>query len=120
MANNLAVTPGSGATVATDDRSSVHFPRVIDTGAELLASGRVSVTTTSGEAVAARSLRRGLYLYAPTTNTATIDIGPSGVASGSGFPLVPGMAVTLAFAGSLHADAASGTQVLCYIEEYDT
>lgn len=119
MADNVAITAGSGTTVATEDRSGVHFQRVVDTGADTIASGRVSVTTTSGEAVAARAKRKRLILLALASNTATIDIGPSGVASGSGFPMDPGTSVTLQTTAALHADAASGTQSLAYIEEYD-
>lgn len=119
MADNVAITAGAGTSIATEDRSSVHFQRVIDTGADTLASGRVNVTTTSGEAVAARSKRKRLILLAMPSNTGVIDIGPSGVASGSGFPLDPGASVTLESTAALHADASTGTQVLAYVEEYD-
>jgi hypothetical protein len=88
-------------------------------GSDTLAAARVNVTTASGEAVAARATRERVTLHSLPTNTAAIDIGASGVASGAGFPLMPGESLTLNTSAAVHADAASGTQVLAYIEEYE-
>lgn len=95
-----------------------HLQRYLNTGGSTIASGRASVTVTSGEAVAARETRHHVVLYALPTNTADIDVGPSGVASGSGFPMAPGATMTLETTAAIHADAASGTQTLAYIEVY--
>ena len=123
MADNVAVTAGSGTNIATDERTiaatTVHVQRVDEIGASTIVSAVASVTTTSGEEVAARDTRKRITLLALPTNTANIDIGASGVASGSGFPLAPGAAVTLYTTAAIHADATSGTQSLAYIEEYD-
>lgn len=119
MADNVAVTAGAGTTLATQDRSGVHFQQVIDTGAESIAVGVASVTTTSASAISTRANRKRVVLLALPANTANIDVGPSGVASGSGFPLAPGASVTLYTTAAIHADAASGTQSLAYCEEYD-
>jgi hypothetical protein len=89
-----------GAAVATD-----------------ITSGRVNVTTTSGSILAANTDRTSVTFVSLITNTAAVDIGPSGVASGSGFLLNPGDAITIDSTAAIHADAASGTQVLSYIEE---
>lgn len=123
MADNIDVTPGSGKIVASDERTiaaaTVHVQRVGEIGSTSIASGTASVTTTSGQAVAARDTRKRIVLLSIVTNTANIDVGPSGVASGSGFPLRPGESVTLYTTAAIHADAASGTQTLAYVEEYD-
>jgi hypothetical protein len=53
------------------------------------------------------------------TNTATIDVGDTSVASGSDFPLDPGDSIYLPTEDAIWADAASGTQTLAYIEYFD-
>lgn len=124
MADNVPITAGSGTNIAADERTinsiTVQVQRVGEIGATAIASGRVNVTTTSGEAVAARETRKRLVLVASSSNTADIDVGPSGVASGSGFRLAAGDTLTLYTTAAVHADAASGTQVLIYAEEYDS
>lgn len=124
MADNVAITAGTGTNVGTDERTiaatAVHVQRVNEQGSTAIASGVASVTTTSGQAVAARETRKRVVLLALSSNTATIDIGASGVASGSGFPLEPGASVALCTTAAIHADAASGTQSLAYVEEYDS
>jgi hypothetical protein len=123
MADNVAITAGSGTTVATDERTiggtAAHVQRVDEQGSQTIAVGVASVTTTSGSAVAARDTRKRVVLLALPANTANIDVGASGVASGSGFPLAPGASVTLYTTAAIHADAASGTQSLAYVEEFD-
>jgi hypothetical protein len=119
MADNIAITAGAGTTVVTEDRTEGHYQRVLETGSDSIVVGSASVTTTSASAVAARARRKVLILIAKDTNTDTITVGPSGVASGTGPTLRPGASLTLYFAGALHADAASGTQTLEYIELYD-
>lgn len=124
MADNVAITAGAGTTVGTDERTingtAVHVQRVDEQGSTAIATGRVNVTTTSGSAVAARDTRKSVTVRAHPDNTDTIDVGPSGVASGSGFLLQPGDAHTFQSTAAIHADAASGTQVLIYAEEYDS
>lgn len=83
-----------------------------------VATDTVSVTTTSAQAIATRAGRISIDLLALPTNTANIDVGASGVASGSGFPLAPGASISLSTTAAIHADAASGTQSLAYVEVY--
>jgi hypothetical protein len=119
MADDVAVTAGSGTAIATQDRSARHFQQVIPAGADTIASGEVSVTTTAAEAIAARSNRVGVQLLALPSNTATIDVGDTSVASGSDFPLEPGASLWMPTEDAIWADAASGTQTLAYIEYFD-
>jgi len=79
----------------------------------------VNVTTTAAEAIAARTNRVGVQLLALSSNTATIDVGDTAVASGADFPLEPGASLYLPTEDAIWADSASGTQVLAYIEYYD-
>jgi len=119
VADDVAVTAGSGTSIATQDRSARHFQQVIPAGGDTIASGRVSVTTTAAEAIAARSNREYVILLALPANTDVIDVGDTSTASGSDFPLVPGASITIPTEDAIWADAASGTQTLAYIEIYD-
>lgn len=107
--------------VATDDRTEGQVQEVFTTGGTAIATGRYSATTTSASAVAARVRRAYVTILSLPTNTDTVDVGPSGVASGTdGFQLSPGASITLYTTAAIHADAQSGTQVLSYVEVYDT
>jgi hypothetical protein len=119
LADDVAVTAGSGTAIATQDRSSRHFQQVIPAGADTMASGRVTVTTTAAEAVAARSNRVGVLLIAVASNTAIIDVGDTSTASGADIPLSPGDSLYLPTEDAIWADAASGSQSLAYVEFYD-
>ncbi len=122
--NISEATAGSLRKVSTDQRTiggdTQEVQRVNDIGGSALASGRANVTTTAGAAIAARDTRKRVVLLALPTNTDIIDVGDSGVSSGSGFPLYPGASLTLHTTAAIYADAASGTQVLAYVEEYDS
>lgn len=118
-ADDVAVTAGSGTAIATQDRSSRHFQQVIPAGGDTIISGRVNVTTTAAEAIAARSNREYVILLALPSNTDVIDVGDTSTASGSDFPLVPGASITIPTEDAIWGDAASGTQVLAYIEVTD-
>jgi formyltetrahydrofolate synthetase len=124
MADNIDITPGSGRKVATDERTidgvPVHVQRVNEQGATAIDAGRVTVTSAGGEAIAARGSRKRVTMLALPTNTQDIDVGESGITAGAGFPLAPGASLTLHTTAAVHADTASGNQVLAYIEEYDS
>ena len=121
MADNVAVTAGSGTNIATDERTiastTVQLQRVLPT----VAADDVSVTTTSGEIVAARETRHSLTILAAPGNTDVVWVGASGVNAATpsgGFPLVPGASITLDTTAAIHADTPSGTQTAYYIEVY--
>ena len=125
MADDVAVTPGSGASISTDERTinsvTVHLQRVLATGGSTVNADDVSVTTTSGEIVAARETRHTLTILASPGNTDDIYVGASGVNAATpsgGFRLIPGAAITLDTTAAIHGDAVSGTQTIYYIETY--
>jgi hypothetical protein len=76
-----------------------------------------SVTTTSAVLVAS-ALANRKYMYLYNNGSKAIEIGPSGVAAGSGFPIYPGVyfELRLGAAVALHADAVSGTQDVRVLE----
>lgn len=127
MADNIAVTAGAGTNVATDERTiaatTVHVQRVGPIGGTSVAANDVSVSTTSGEVVAARDTRMTLTILASSGNTADVYVGASGVDGATpadGFRLQPGAAIDIPTTAAVHADAASGTQTIYYIETYAT
>lgn len=126
MADNVAVTAGSGTNIGTDERTiaatTVHVQRVDEQGGQTIAADDISVTTTSGSAVAARDTRKYVTILASPGNSDTIYVGASGVDAAtpaSGFRLDPGASITLYTTAAIHADATSGTQTAYYVEIYD-
>ncbi|MCW2317987.1 hypothetical protein M2322_003552 [Rhodoblastus acidophilus] len=98
---------GAGATkigVATGGNPSTIY------------SVRVTAATTAA-ALPAQSLVNGIICKAPSTNTATIFIGPAGVTAATGYPLMPGEAISygatnataINFVGSNASDVLSCT-----------
>ncbi len=125
MADNVDVTAGSGKTIATDERTiaatTVHLQRVATTGGSSIAADDVSVTTTSGEIIAARETRHNVVILASPGNTDDIYVGPSGVNAATpsgGFRMQPGSSLTLDTTAAIHGDAVSGTQTIYYAETY--
>lgn len=121
MADNVAITPGTGATIATDERTiaaaTVQVQRVDEQGATAVAQGQVSVTTASTSVAAARDTRKAIVMV--NRGSANVFVSGSGAATTSHFQLSPGDGVTIRTTAAITAIAASGTQTVHYIEEYD-
>ena len=106
MADNYTFKDAGGNTIthASEEISSgvhasEHVP-VDAAGVELfykgstVLSGAVSVATTATALPAsALAARRVLWIY--NNGTATIFLGPAGVTTSNGFPLLPGQSVAL-------------------------
>jgi hypothetical protein len=120
MADNIPITPGSGATVATDERTialtTVHVQRVTEQGSTQIAAGSDTTVTTTAESIAARETRKRIVLRCPSSNSADVLVGASGAES---FPIEAGGALTLYTTAAVSYKAASGTQAIYWIEEYD-
>lgn len=136
MADNLAVTPGSGATIASDDIGGVHHQRVkISQGADGSATdvssaaplsvkqplassgtfGAAAPTTSSASAVASNSARNQLLLV--NNGSQTVYVGTGTVTTSNGIPIPPGGSLTITtYYGAVHAITASGTGDLRYLE----
>lgn len=116
MADNVAITAGSGTTVATDDRPIGHVQRVTDTGSTAIAASSDTSVTTSAESIAARDTRKSIVIYAASANTQNVLIGATGAEN---FPMGPGSALTLNTTAAVFYKSVSGTQTIYWIEEYD-
>lgn len=123
MADNVAITAGSGTTVGTDERTinavAVQVQRVDEQGSTTLANGQVSVDTTSGgvQIAAARDTRKSLILR--NQGTVAIYVGQGTVSSANGFLVNPGEALMIQTTAQVKAIAASSSATVAYIEEYD-
>lgn len=123
MADNVAITAGTGTSIATDERSiggsTVQVQRVDEQGATAIATGQASCTSTLGTAkVAARDTRKRLVMYNVGPND--VFVGPTGITVSTGLILNPGTSCTLYTTAALFALCnTSETATLHYVEEYD-
>lgn len=125
MADNVAITAGSGTTIATDERSiastNVQIQRVYDMGGSSGSSGQTTVTNTSTTIKAADETRKRIILVNRQTVAVFIDPG-GGTATTSNFRLDPGESVTLYVTSAVTgitsaAYTASGDAKVHYIVE---
>ena len=125
MADNVAVTPGSGTNIATDERTiaatTVHVQRVVDSGTQNIAAAQVTVTNSSTQIAAARDTRKRIIIINYQTVPVFIE---QTTATTSDLRLNPGDSITLCFTGEIDgitsaAYTASGDAKVHYIEEYD-
>jgi hypothetical protein len=96
----------------------VNTVKTVERGTTI-GSTSASVTTTSGEIVAASQTRRCVVL----TNLGSdyVWIGASGVTDNQGIRLAPGQALTIdkSPTAAVHAKAATGTQTVAIFTESD-
>lgn len=124
MADNVAVTAGSGTTIGTDERTinstAVQVQRVVDQGGTAIANGQVTVDTTSGgvTVAAARDTRKTILIR--NGGSVAIYVGTGTVSSTTGFLVNPGEAIMLSTTAAVKAIAASSSATSYYIEEYDS
>ena len=120
MADNVAVTAGAGTTLATQDRSAVHFQQVIPVGGDLIANGQVNISNTAATIVAARANRVDVTIL--NRQTVSIFIGVATVTTANGFELAPGAALTLrttALVQGITAAASPAADKVHYAETFD-
>jgi hypothetical protein len=124
VADNVAITAGSGTTIGTDERTinsvAVQVQRVNEQGATAIANGQVSVDTTSGgvQIAASRDTRKSIIVR--NQGTVAIYVGQGTVSSTNGFLLNPGEALMIQTTAQIKAIAASSSATTSYIEEYDS
>lgn len=111
MADNVAVSAGSGTTLATDETTingtAAHVQRVSTGAAPSLAVGNTVCTASATLIVAANYERKGLLIKALD---GAVYLGGSGVTSGTGFYLASGETLSSsAFLGAVYGITASGT-----------
>ena len=121
MADNVAITAGSGTTVATDERTinstSVQVQRVTDQAGTAVATGQVAPTGTAGTLLAARETRKVVTFV----NRGTVDvyIGPATVTTANGILLSPGESIDIQTTALVQAITPAGTGAVHYVEVYD-
>lgn len=125
MADDVAITAGSGTTIATDERTiggvAKHVQRVAPHGTPNITAGQVTVTNSSTQIAAARDTRHSITIVNRQTVAVYID---DAAATTSAFRLDPGDSVTL-FTGAVvngitsAAYSASGDAKVHYVEEHD-
>lgn len=124
MADNVAITAGSGTTVGTDERTiatvAVQVQRVNEQGGTAIASGQVTPTATAATLLAARETRK-VVTFINGTNL-DVYIGPATVTTANGVRLQPGAAISIPSTVLVQNIVASVTGlagVVYYIESYD-
>lgn len=143
MADNVAITAGSGTTIATDDVSGAHYQKfklydgtadsttaaVVTTSGDLSVqdsggtpvAGQVTVTNTTTQIVAARATRHELVIV--NRQTVAVYIGATSATTAM-FKLDPGDSIALRTTARIDgitaaAYSAAGDAKVHYIEVYD-
>ena len=123
MADNVAITAGSGTAVAADERTiaatTVYVQRVSEIGSTAIAVARITPTTSPATLVAARDTRKRLVIT--NNSNTTVYVGPATVSTANGYPIGVGYTLTLYTTILVQCIIASGTasaDVAC-VEEYD-
>lgn len=97
MADNVALTAGSGTTIGTDERSisstNVHVQRIIVESATSVANAHTTVTNSATVISAARDTRKRLVIV--NRQTVPIYVGPATVTTANGILMNPGDVVVL-------------------------
>lgn len=126
MADNVAITAGSGTTVGTDERTinsvAVQVQRVNEQGSTAIASGQVSNTNSAATLIAARDTRKRLILV--NRQAEAVFVGPATVTTANGFQIDAGASLTLyttaLVQGITAAATLDATLKVHYVEEYDS
>jgi len=123
VADNVAITAGSGTAVAADERTiaatTVYVQRVSEIGSTAIAVARITPTTSPATLVAARDTRKRLVIT--NNSNTTVYVGPATVSTANGYPIAVGYTLTLYTTILVQCIIASGTasaDVAC-VEEYD-
>ena len=124
MADNVAITAGTGTNVASDERSiagvTVQVQRMADIGSSAIANNQVTVDTTVGGVIvaAARETRRSILIM--NRGTVAIYVGNGTVSSTNGVQVNAGEGIVLSTTAQIKAITASSSATVHYIEEYDS
>jgi len=95
VADDIAVTPGTGKTIAADERTinsaTVLVQRVTPEGGTDFTTGHVTVTNTATTIIAAKETRKQATVV--NYQTVPIYVGPATVTTSTGIRLDPGAAM---------------------------
>jgi hypothetical protein len=97
MADNVAITAGSGTTISTDERtiSSVaqHVQRVVPLGGSTIVAGHAEISNAHAQISPAAETQHCVTIV--NYQTVPVYVGPHEVATTDGFRLDPGASLTL-------------------------
>ena len=124
MADNVAITAGSGTNISSDERTinsvTVQIQRVDEIGSATLANGQVNISNSAVTLLAARDTRKRVTFI--NRMPVAVFIGIATVTTANGVQIDPGASITLhttALIQGITAAATAGTVYVHYIEEYD-
>jgi len=103
---------GFGSVFDGRATANVNVSATVAAGNTLRKGADVSCTSGAATLVlASDSQRLDAYITNPSTNTATVRVGPSNVDATSGIPLEPGMILPLSTTAAIYVYQASGGAV---------
>lgn len=124
MPDNVAITPGSGATIAASSRSVngvlVEIQRISEMGSAKVYSSQANVTNSAGTLVAARDDRKNVVVE--NRQAQAIYVGPATVTTATGFRIDPGDRFTFhteALLQAITANASVATEKTHVLETAD-
>jgi hypothetical protein len=125
MADDVAVTAGSGTTIGADERTinsvAVKVQRVVVEGGTAFATGQVSISNTAVSLLAARETRKHVIFV--NRQLEAVYIGPATVTTANGLQLDPGDSIefdtTALIQGITSAATVDATREVHYLESYD-
>lgn len=124
MADNVAITAGSGTTVGTDERTisavAVQVQRVVSEGGSAFATAQYTPTAAAATLIAARETRKAVVIV----NGSNVDIfvGPATVTTANGMRVQPGASLTLNTTALIQSISSSITGLVGVVytaETYD-
>lgn len=125
MADNVAITAGSGTTVGTDERTInsvvVQVQRVDEQGSTAIATAQVNISNTAATLVAARDTRKRVVIV--NRQSTAVFVGPATVTTSNGFQIDPGASLTVyttALIQGITAAASGASEEVSILEEYDS
>lgn len=125
MADNVAISAGTGTTVGADERTINSIPvqvqRVVVEGGTAILTGQVVPTATAATLLAARETRKSVTFLNGTNMT--VFIGPATVTTANGFELPAGAGITIPTTALVQVIVATVTGLIgeiSYIEAYDS
>lgn len=124
MADDVAITAGSGTSIAADERTinavAVKVQRVTDQGGTAFATAQTSISSTAATLIAARETRKMVTIV--NRQVEPVFIGPATVTSSNGVRLDPGDSVTIYTTALIQGitSAATGGGAIHTVEVYDS
>lgn len=122
MADDVAITAGSGTTVGADERTinsvAVKVQRVVAEGGSDFATAQYTPTASAATLIAARETRKNVVIV----NGSNVDVfvGPATVTTSNGLRIQPGGALTITTTKLIQAISSSVTGLVGVVYTLET